>query len=66
MSPNRFGLLFVVTLIGSLLVEYLAISCSIRQARHGAGLGLDQNGEVGLVLTSRDGNRGLYLTRMSE
>ena len=27
-----------------------------------AGLGLDQNGEVGLVLTSRDGNRKLYLT----
>jgi hypothetical protein len=27
-----------------------------------AGLGLDQNGEVGLVLTSRDGNRRLYLT----
>jgi hypothetical protein len=27
-----------------------------------AGLGLDQNGEVGLVLTSRDGNRSLYLT----
>ena len=27
-----------------------------------AGLGLDQNGEVGLVLTSRDGNRKLALT----
>lgn len=27
-----------------------------------AGLGLDQNGEVGLVLTSRDGNRKLSLT----
>jgi hypothetical protein len=27
-----------------------------------AGLGLDQNGEVGLVLTSRDGNRTLALT----
>lgn len=27
-----------------------------------AGLGLDQNGEVGLILTSRDGNRKLYLT----
>ncbi|MBH0193389.1 MAG: hypothetical protein HP492_16815 [Nitrospira sp.] len=27
-----------------------------------AGLGLDQNGEVGLVLTSRDGNRTLALS----
>ena len=27
-----------------------------------AGLGLDSNGEVGLVLTSRDGNRTLALT----
>jgi hypothetical protein len=27
-----------------------------------AGLGLDQNGEVGLVLTSRDGNRRLSLS----
>ncbi|HEY6085140.1 MAG TPA: hypothetical protein VIU63_07070 [Nitrospira sp.] len=27
-----------------------------------AGLGLDQNGEVGLVLTSRDGNRKLALS----
>jgi hypothetical protein len=27
-----------------------------------AGLGLDQNGEVGLVLTSRDGDRKLALT----
>jgi hypothetical protein len=27
-----------------------------------AGLGLDQSGEVGLVLTSRDGNRRLALT----
>jgi len=27
-----------------------------------AGLGLDQNGEVGLILTSRDGNRKLSLT----
>lgn len=27
-----------------------------------AGLGLDPNGEVGLVLTSRDGNRTLALT----
>ncbi len=27
-----------------------------------AGLGLDKNGEVGLVLTSRDGNRTLALS----
>ena len=27
-----------------------------------AGLGLDKNGEVGLVLTSRDGNRKLALS----
>jgi hypothetical protein len=27
-----------------------------------AGLGLDQNGEVGLILTSRDGNRKLALS----
>jgi hypothetical protein len=27
-----------------------------------AGLGLDKNGEVGLVLTSRDGNRRLSLS----
>jgi len=27
-----------------------------------AGLGLDKNGEVGLVLTSRDGNRKLVLS----
>jgi hypothetical protein len=27
-----------------------------------AGLGLDQNGEVGLVMTSRDGNRTLSLS----
>ncbi|MBM4119780.1 MAG: hypothetical protein ACKOBZ_02125 [Nitrospira sp.] len=27
-----------------------------------AGLGLDANGEIGLVLTSRDGSRKLYLS----
>jgi hypothetical protein len=27
-----------------------------------AGLGLDQNGEVGLVMTSRDGNKKLALS----
>jgi hypothetical protein len=27
-----------------------------------AGLGLDKNGEVGLVMVSRDGNRKLYLS----
>jgi hypothetical protein len=33
------------------------------QCRKGQqSLGLDPNGEVGLVLTSRDGNRRLYLT----
>jgi len=27
-----------------------------------AGLGLDKNGEVGLVMVSRDGSRKLYLS----
>jgi hypothetical protein len=39
--------------------EFLLIDSS-GKAR--AGLGLDQNGEVGLILTSRDGNRKLSLT----
>jgi hypothetical protein len=40
--------------------EFLLIDSS-GKAR--AGLGLDQNGEVGLMPTSRDGNRKLSLTR---
>ena len=83
MSHNQFGLLVVVTLIGSCIggifgdrwlapspatagkvnsvnaEEFLLLDPS-GKAR--AGLGLDPNGEVGLVLTSRDGNRRLYLT----
>jgi hypothetical protein len=39
--------------------EFLLIDPS---GRARAGLGLDQNGEVGLVLTSRDGDRKLALT----
>jgi hypothetical protein len=33
-----------------------------RSGKARAGLGLDKNGEVGLVLTSRDGNRKLALS----
>jgi len=44
----------------SLNAEQFLLLDSSGKAR--AGLGLDQNGEVGLVLTSRDGNRKLYLT----
>ncbi len=39
--------------------EFLLLDAS-GKAR--AGLGLDKNGEVGLVLTSRDGNRKLALS----
>ncbi len=39
--------------------EFLLLDAS-GKAR--AGLGLDQNGEVGLVLTSRDGTRKLVLS----
>ena len=83
MSRHQFGILLVVTLIGSFIggiygnrvwvpslasaekanrvnaQEFLLLDPS-GKAR--AGLGLDPNGEVGLVLTSRDGNRRLYLT----
>ncbi len=85
MAVNRtqFGLMLVVTLIGSLIggvlggrwvaplpadaqkansvraEEFLLLDQS-GNAR--AGLGVDQNGEVGLVLKSRDGNRTLGLT----
>jgi hypothetical protein len=82
-SHKQFGLLPVVTLIGSCIggtfgdrwlapspataekansvnaEEFLLLDSS-GKAR--AGLGLDANGEVGFVLTSRDGNRRLYLT----
>lgn len=84
MNRTQFGLVLVVTLIGSLMggmfgtlwlapslataekansvnaEEFLLIDSS-GKAR--AGLGLDQNGEVGLMPTSRDGNRKLSLTR---
>jgi len=82
-SRIQFGLVLIVTLIGSLIggmfsgrwlapslataeksnslnAEQFLLLDSSGKAR--AGLGLDQNGEVGLVLTSRDGNRKLYLT----
>jgi hypothetical protein len=82
-SRNQFGLLLVVTLIGSfiggifgdrLLAPSLATAEKAKRVnaeefllldpsgKARAGLGLDRNGEVGLVLTSRDGNRTLYLT----
>lgn len=83
MSRIQFGLVLIVTLIGSLIggmfggrclapslataekanslnAEQFLLLDSSGKAR--AGLGLDQNGEVGLILTSRDGNRKLYLT----
>ena len=83
MSRAQFGLVLLVTLIGSFIggvlggrwtapspagaekansvnaEEFLLVDPS-GKAR--AGLGLDQNGEVGLILTSRDGNRKLSLT----
>lgn len=83
MSHNQFGLLLVVTLIGSCIGgifgdRWLAPSLATAEkatsvnahefllldpsGKARAGLGLDANGEVGLVLTSRDGNRRLYLT----
>jgi hypothetical protein len=82
-SHNQFGLLLVVTLIGSCIGgivgdRWLAPSLATAERANSvnaqefllldpsgkarAGLGLDPNGEVGLVLTSRDGNRRLYLT----
>ena len=39
--------------------EFLLVD---QTGRARAGLGLDSNGEVGLVLTSRDGNRTLALS----
>ena len=83
MSRIQFGLVLIMTLIGSFIggmfsgrwlapslataeksnslnAEQFLLLDSSGKAR--AGLGLDQNGEVGLVLTSRDGNRKLYLT----
>lgn len=83
MSRIQFGLVLIVTFIGSLIggmfggrwlapspasaekansvnAEQFLLLDSSGKAR--AGLGLDKNGEVGLVLTSRDGNRKLYLT----
>ena len=83
MSRGRFGLLVVVTLLGSttggaLSGWWLATSAVKAQKINGvnaeefllldtkgkarAGLGLDKNGEVGLVLTSRDGSRKLALS----
>ena len=83
MSRCHFGLLVIVTFVGSIIggtlsgwwlapspvkaqkakgmnaEEFLLLDAS-GKAR--AGLGLDRNGEVGLVLTSRDGNRKLALS----
>ncbi|MBU6432950.1 MAG: hypothetical protein KJS98_06500 [Nitrospirae bacterium] len=83
MSRGQFGLLVVVTFVGSIIggalsgwwlgpspvraqktngvnaEEFLLLDTS-GKAR--AGLGLDKNGEVGLVLTSRDGSRKLALS----
>jgi hypothetical protein len=82
-NHNQFGLLLVVTLIGSCMGgifgdHWLAPSLATAEKANSAhaeefllldpsgkaraGLGLDPNGEVGLVLRSRDGNRRLYLT----
>jgi hypothetical protein len=79
----QFGLVLVVTLIGSLIGGALGGRWTVPSAADAqksntvhagefllldqagnarAGLGLDQNGEVGLVLRSRDGNRTLALT----
>ena len=83
MSRGQFGLLVVVTFIGSIIGGalsgwWLAPSPVRAQKANGvnaeefllldtsgkarAGLGLDKNGEVGLVLTSRDGSRKLALS----
>ena len=83
MSRGQFGLLVVVTFVGSIIggalsgwwlgpspvraqktngvnaEEFLLLDTN-GKAR--AGLGLDKNGEVGLVLTSRDGSRKLALS----
>jgi hypothetical protein len=82
-SRGQFGLLIVMTLIGSaiggaLSGGWLIPSSVTAQKINGvhaeefllldmngkarAGLGLDNNGEVGLVLTSRDGRRKLALS----
>ena len=83
MSRGQFGLLVVVTFVGSIIGGalsgwWLAPSPVRAQKTNGvnaeefllldtsgkarAGLGLDKNGEVGLVLTSRDGSRKLALS----
>ena len=83
MSGGQFGLLVVVTFVGSIIGGalsgwWLAPSPVRAQKTNGvnaeefllldtsgkarAGLGLDKNGEVGLVLTSRDGSRKLALS----
>ncbi|THJ24796.1 MAG: hypothetical protein CAF45_004455 [Nitrospira sp. CG24E] len=80
MSRWHFGILVVVTLVGSITGGalsgwWLAPSPVAAQKVNGmnaeefllldangkarAGLGLDKNGEVGLVMVSRDGNRKL-------
>jgi hypothetical protein len=82
-SRGHFGILVVVTFVGSIIGGafsgwWLALSPVKAQKINGvnaeefllldtngkarAGLGLDKNGEVGLVLTSRDGNRKLALS----
>ena len=83
MSRGQFGLLVVVTCVGSIIggalsgwwlapspvraqkinevkaEEFLLLD---RNGKARAGLGLDKNGEVGLVLMSRDGNRKLAIS----
>ena len=46
------------------LMEYMPRSsyCWMQKARARAGLGLDANGEIGLVLRSKDGSRTLTLS----
>ena len=83
MSRWHFGLLVIVTFVGSITggafsgwwlapspvkaqktnvmnaEEFLLLDM---RGKARAGLGLDKNGEVGLVLISRDGNRKLALS----
>ncbi len=64
---GRFGSLWLAPSLAtaekanSVNAEEFLLFDSSSKAR--AGLRLDQNGEVGLILTSRDGNRKLSLTR---
>lgn len=66
LTGGRFGSLWLASSLAtvekanSVNAEESLLIDSSGEAR--AGLGLDQNGEVGLILTNRDGNRKLSLT----